>query len=43
MGVFLPLALDIVHVKYERLKTETKHSLDHGKTWLPCGVVEEGT
>lgn len=28
-------------VPYQTLLSAFEHSLDHGKTWLPCGVEEE--
>lgn len=40
IGLVLGLYLHSKEVSYLSLAEHWKHSLDHGKTWLPCGVVK---
>lgn len=34
-------SLDIIDVSFDNLKNYWEHSLDGGKTWLPCGTWKE--
>lgn len=40
-SIYLPNFGSLMRKELHELLTTYEYSLDHGKTWLPCGVMEE--